>query len=286
MAMIKCPECGQRISSMAMTCPHCGVAIKGHLHECPECGEWCLDSQKECPECGAELKNKASKTEDTESQDVVTESSAQSTPTPEPENKQHYLGWVIFILIVLIAFGGGWGYVQYQIKLKNDAEQADSLNRMRDEMENAEVLRIQQQDTLDWQKALEENTVTSIERYMSEHPEGAYIEQASELKNKLVKAEVTDEDKSIIRTVIESELSKKASAKKSDVDKDVIGVHYSLGSNMKVTKVQASDGSFQFNIECSCTETLTRSDPTKEGSRTFVLRALLDADKNILEINI
>ena len=28
MAMVKCPECGQDISNLAVTCPHCGYPVK------------------------------------------------------------------------------------------------------------------------------------------------------------------------------------------------------------------------------------------------------------------
>lgn len=38
MAMIKCPECGQEVSSMAKNCPKCG---------CP------IDTQVRCPKCGS-----------------------------------------------------------------------------------------------------------------------------------------------------------------------------------------------------------------------------------------
>ena len=37
MSVIKCPECGQEVSTKADVCPHCGVAIKGNLKRCPKC---------------------------------------------------------------------------------------------------------------------------------------------------------------------------------------------------------------------------------------------------------
>ena len=36
MALIKCEECGESISSSAKVCPHCGIKI--NLQTCPECG--------------------------------------------------------------------------------------------------------------------------------------------------------------------------------------------------------------------------------------------------------
>ena len=37
MAIIKCPECGNSVSSNAKNCPHCGNPIDTKIH-CPKCG--------------------------------------------------------------------------------------------------------------------------------------------------------------------------------------------------------------------------------------------------------
>lgn len=55
MSMIKCPECGQKISSLAGTCPHCGVAIRGNVRQCPQCKAYVMKTAKTCPECSATL---------------------------------------------------------------------------------------------------------------------------------------------------------------------------------------------------------------------------------------
>ena len=36
MALIKCKECGNEISSSANVCPHCGIKVS--ITKCPECG--------------------------------------------------------------------------------------------------------------------------------------------------------------------------------------------------------------------------------------------------------
>ena len=36
MALIKCSECGNEISSSAKFCPQCGASVEQHF--CPECG--------------------------------------------------------------------------------------------------------------------------------------------------------------------------------------------------------------------------------------------------------
>ncbi|MCD7773985.1 MAG: hypothetical protein LUG85_06460 [Clostridiales bacterium] len=37
MAIIKCPECGNQVSSMAKACPQCGCPIDTNVY-CPKCG--------------------------------------------------------------------------------------------------------------------------------------------------------------------------------------------------------------------------------------------------------
>ena len=56
MALIKCEECGESISSSAKVCPHCGVKI--NLQTCPECGAKntvIVGQTKECEYCGTIL---------------------------------------------------------------------------------------------------------------------------------------------------------------------------------------------------------------------------------------
>ena len=53
MSMIKCPECGQPVSSRAPMCPHCGVPIMGNVKRCPKCGGFALMDARQCPSCDA-----------------------------------------------------------------------------------------------------------------------------------------------------------------------------------------------------------------------------------------
>lgn len=50
MALIKCEECGECISSSAKVCPHCGIKV--NLQTCPECGAKLNGDEINCPECG------------------------------------------------------------------------------------------------------------------------------------------------------------------------------------------------------------------------------------------
>ena len=55
MAMIKCPECGKDISTLAKNCIHCGCEFT----VCPECGNACVGKPETCPNCGFVLQKKA-----------------------------------------------------------------------------------------------------------------------------------------------------------------------------------------------------------------------------------
>lgn len=56
MALIKCSECGNEISSSAKFCPQCGASNEQHF--CPECGVKLKGNEINCPECGFPLTKK------------------------------------------------------------------------------------------------------------------------------------------------------------------------------------------------------------------------------------
>ncbi len=51
MAIFKCPECGNNVSTSAECCPHCGMKFT----VCPECGKIYKGQPTVCPNCGASL---------------------------------------------------------------------------------------------------------------------------------------------------------------------------------------------------------------------------------------
>ena len=66
MSMIKCPECGQPVSTNAGTCPHCGIAVSGHLVKCPQCGAYNLDHLDRCVGCGIDLEPQSQGTQESQ----------------------------------------------------------------------------------------------------------------------------------------------------------------------------------------------------------------------------
>ncbi len=76
MALIKCSECGESISSSAKICPHCGVKI--NLQTCPECGAKLKGDETNCPECGYPINKKNATNIITENLDKITGAKSES----------------------------------------------------------------------------------------------------------------------------------------------------------------------------------------------------------------
>lgn len=297
MAMIRCPECGQRVSSMALTCPHCGVGIKGHLRECPHCGEWMLDDQSKCPECDSPVEtggDSPSATEETgtgQAQSGHNDYAGSDEGRPNTKKvgkKSNTVWWVAAFLFLLIGIGSIWAAGAY-FKYKEDVldaqvEEEMRVRMMEEEKRNKEFAEIQRKDSLDWVYAKEVNTVASMERYLELHPQGNYMDDAMMRRDILKRTEVTEEDRARIRSILESKLTEAATRKNKSGD--ILAFHYQISGDLAITKEETSTGSMQFFAKCKVNETISRTDPTKPTDSTFVLRAILDIDKNVLEINL
>ena len=76
MALIKCKECGESISSSAKTCPHHG--FKNEVSICPECGKKVKSSDINCPDCGYPLQKKTATNIVSENLDKITGAKSES----------------------------------------------------------------------------------------------------------------------------------------------------------------------------------------------------------------
>lgn len=146
MALIKCKECGNEISSSAKTCPHCGVKIS--LLKCPECGKKLNGDETNCPDCGYPINKKTTSNIITENLDKLTGAQSKNyvtfkdlfkntfkkhtdeeldnvfvcgtkdtTPALDDINPKQASAWVYFRILIffLIAYIPTYlGYTQYQ----------------------------------------------------------------------------------------------------------------------------------------------------------------------------
>lgn len=79
MALIKCKECGEQISSTAKACPHCG--FQNVIVTCPECGKKVKPTDSTCPSCGYPLHKKTASNIITENLDKLTGAKSESYVT-------------------------------------------------------------------------------------------------------------------------------------------------------------------------------------------------------------
>lgn len=146
MALIKCKECGNEISSSANVCPHCGIKVS--ITKCPECGAKVSDDLKNCKECGYPInktsysnlitenldkltgaksksyvtfkdlfKNTFKKHSEKELDEVFTCGALNTTPKLNDINPKSASAWVYFKILIffVIAYIPTYlGYAQYQ----------------------------------------------------------------------------------------------------------------------------------------------------------------------------
>ncbi len=185
MPIIKCPECGHQVSSLAATCPGCGVAIAGNIVKCPECGQTMLASQKTCTNCHAVLP-------------PATSSPAGKEDGSDNESPRRAWSWGVLVasfVIALAVIAAGWYFYQ---RAQQGNEQAAYANAL--ESQEAAVLQnyldmypdapqerrdsiaahltLLKQIDQDWYNALASQSSHIIERYIQQHPESVHATEA------------------------------------------------------------------------------------------------------------
>ena len=148
MSIIKCPECGHNVSTMAGTCPSCGVRIEGNLHKCPECGEYYVGEPDVCPQCGYRLPARKSEPKQ-EPVQVQETPQPKEAPKTEAKTKNHgcgCFGFFTIFLLLLIFFATVVVSIPFAFGNAHDANSAllfyiNLINS--DKQEEAEYSRLQ-----------------------------------------------------------------------------------------------------------------------------------------------
>lgn len=196
MSMIKCPNCGNRVSTMAGTCPSCSTPIHGHLIQCNECGTYYLDRDDKCPYCGKEAPAP-------QPQQPAPEPQPEPEPQPRPRHKQggHRTAWraaaVAFVLLLAAgALVGGYYYysLQQEIRLEQErylalenlsepvffeqflADYPLSLHRTEVEQRLAQI-KAQQAE---WDKACRGDRAT-LQAFLDKHPDSFHARRCAHL---------------------------------------------------------------------------------------------------------
>lgn len=224
MSIIKCPECGHNVSTMAGTCPGCGIAIDGHLRRCPQCGSYCLDNQPKCTTCGQVFKVNRPSIQATNS-DHNQETSAQISKTettqiqPEQEKtevKKKTSGWVVVmwwilgILITAALFTCAYFYYETQQQLKREEYAYNRLQNVTNpdfyqqfindypnspHIEQVKTRMVQlQTENEEWEKTLKSGSRLNLVNFMKEHPDSYHARECNERIDSIDWAEVLKEE--------------------------------------------------------------------------------------------
>lgn len=189
--IIKCPECGNQVSSRAPVCPTCGVEIAGKIKQCSNCGAFYFTDEQHCPSC------RNGKTQ-TVTQNVKQKPMGQGTATAEKPAKKSRISRPILLTAFFIAIASFATLWYFYNDAQSDKEQDDYIYAVqssdpeilksyllrypdapeahRDTIES-HLLKIQKGDE-DWTNALLSNSRSMLKKYLDENPESAHRQEA------------------------------------------------------------------------------------------------------------
>ena len=169
---------------------------------------------------------------------------------------------------------------------------------------------------MDWCEAKSKDSGEAIDRYLREHPDGRFAEEAAEIKNTMARTKVSPEERTAIlgrlndflANAIAKQDAKQAAAAmdgkmldfcgkpdatpeqvaavaKGKMGKNVLGLHYDIRPDAKIGKVRLADETSCYETEFTLEETLSRSDAGKTERKTYKTRARLDTQYRILSMD-
>lgn len=182
--MIICPECKERVSSLAGTCPHCGIAIRGMIRQCPYCNTYVMKSAERCDTCKNILQPI------TEKDDNQTHTTGNTQPDGQHSKKKSGLGIVkgiLGLLFFLSAAAGSYYYFHQQQEKAREEElyaQLDSLTDpkffeqfLTDFPESSHYNEVKQRmktlvkENEDWESMLSSISRNSVTQFLEQHPQ-------------------------------------------------------------------------------------------------------------------
>ncbi len=199
MSMIKCPECGERVSTMAGTCPHCGINISGNLRQCPNCNEYCLNTQSQCPYCGTELPALTEEPAEPQAEQTAPKTAeAQQKPATKSRKPLIIAMSVATVIMVIIC---GIYYLDYKNnKDREEREYAMLENTSNPEYYNdflakypksihfqevKERLKVLLNEGEEWDKMMQNLSRAEIEKFMNAHPYSMRLHDCQDLIDSL-----------------------------------------------------------------------------------------------------
>lgn len=213
MSLIKCPECGQQVSSKAPHCPHCGVPIEHNVKRCPVCNSFVLMSAEECPQCNAKFARQTPPTMpgnpmppsppatnepgNRQPQVALAGVPANGMKDGQPEAKRQHRShtpWYLLVLLILAIAIGGFFYWENQnqqateeaaylllVDCKDPLNFEDFIAQFPNSKHIDEVrtrLKELQMAKNEWDAAVAAGDVQRLRDFIQAHPDSPFRKQA------------------------------------------------------------------------------------------------------------
>lgn len=170
-------------------------------------------------------------------------------------------------------------------------------------------------DSLDWVQASQENNLDAYQKYLDEHSNGEYFENATEaiksLKASTVQPEESAAISAIFRKFFQSINAKdeealtstvatflpsflgKTDANKTDVvnfmhklwKEDITNMNWHINNDYKISKKEVGQEEYEYTVQFSAVLKMERTDPNKEKEANFRISAKVDPNAKITEFN-
>ena len=190
---------------------------------------------------------------------------------------------------------------------------ADFLSKYPNSTHKAEAER--KIDSLDWLVAKKANTAEAYNLYVTEHPNGVYIDEANNSLNVAKTKNITPKEKEMLALVFRSVFRSindrddegltsnfsdfissflgKSNASKSDViaflnkiyKDDITAMEWRANNDMKITKREIGIDEYEYSVDFSAKQKIEREDEDKETEASYRIKAKVNPDGKITELN-
>lgn len=190
---------------------------------------------------------------------------------------------------------------------------ADYLSKYPNSIHKAEAER--KIDSLDWLVAKKANTAEAYNLYVTEHPNGVYIDEANNNLNVAKTKNITPKEKEMLALVFRSVFRSindrddegltsnfsdfissflgKSNASKSDViaflnkiyKDDITAMEWRANNDMKITKREIGIDEYEYSVDFSAKQKIEREDEDKETEANYRIKAKVNPDGKITELN-
>ena len=170
-------------------------------------------------------------------------------------------------------------------------------------------------DSLDWLVAKKANTAEAYNLYVTEHPNGVYIDEANNNLNVAKTKNITPKEKEMLALVFRSVFRSindrddegltsnfsdflssflgKSNASKSDViaflnkiyKDDITAMEWRANNDMKITKREIGIDEYEYSVDFSAKQKIEREDEGQETEANYRIKAKVNPDGKITELN-